>query len=62
MAYLIQRTDQGGGYVARPGSQSSYTRNVLAARRFATREEAEAQRCPGNERIVSLDDIIDATR
>jgi hypothetical protein len=55
--FIIQRTDQGGGYVARPGSLKSYTHEPLKARRFATREEAERERCPGNERVLSLLDI-----
>ncbi len=55
MAYLIKRTDQGGGYVNQPGSKKSYTRSKDRARRFATREEAERHRCPGNEVVVPAD-------
>lgn len=51
MAYLIKRTDQGGGYVAPQGSAKSYTRSRQAARQYTTREAAEADRC-GNEIIV----------
>lgn len=51
MAYVIQRTDQGGGYVAPSGSPSSYVRNPANARQFATVESAERDRCPENERI-----------
>lgn len=49
MAYVIKRTDQGGGYVAPPGSRKSYTPRLQSARVFSTREEAERNRCPGNE-------------
>lgn len=52
MAFLIKRTDQGGGYVAPPGSVKSYTRRKDRAQRFPTRQAAEAERCPGNEIIV----------
>ena len=51
MAYLIKRTDQGGGYVAPPGSPKAYTTRAKA-RRFATRQDAEADRCPENETII----------
>lgn len=54
MAFLIKRTDQGGGYVAPPGSAKSYTHSKERARRFPTRAAAEADRCPGNEVIVEV--------
>lgn len=56
--FLLERTDQGGGFVAPPGSGRSYTKNALDARFFATREEAERERCVENERIVDLDALI----
>jgi hypothetical protein len=56
--YIIRRTDQGGGYVARPGSQNSYTHTLHNVRRFSTREAAERKRCPGNEVVVSIDKIV----
>tara|TARA_B100002049_G_scaffold93692_1_gene69266 strand:- start:801 stop:992 length:192 start_codon:yes stop_codon:yes gene_type:complete len=52
--YVLKRTDQGGGYVAEPGSKSSYTNNVARARKFRSKEEAEAERCVENEVIVPL--------
>lgn len=51
MSYVIRRIDQGGGYVAPPGSPKSYTRSKAAARRYPTREAAEADRCVENEVI-----------
>ena len=41
-------------YVAEPGSRRSFTHMASRARRFTTREQAEAERCPGNEWITSL--------
>ena len=38
-------------YVAPPGLQSSFTNKLQNARRFSTREAAEAD-CCGNERVV----------
>lgn len=52
MKYVIIRTD--GKIVARPGMKSSYTSRVVDARLFPTYEAAMADRCPENERIVTL--------
>lgn len=54
--YVLVRTD--GAYVARPGSQASYTRVLQDARVFVTRESAERDRCVDNERIESIDSIM----
>lgn len=56
--YVLKRTDQGGGYVARAGHPSSYTHKLENARIFRTREEAEGNRCVENEIIVALDSIL----
>lgn len=53
MRFVIKRED--GRYVARSGSQHSYTKLLQEARTFWTREQAEAERC-SNERVVSVDD------
>jgi hypothetical protein len=53
MAFFLQRTSD-NKYVARPGSQSSYTRKLELARQYASRKAAEADRCLGNERIVEF--------
>ena len=55
MAFALRRSAPLGGYVAWPGSPSSYVRNLSDARWFASREEAERNRCPGIETIVTLD-------
>jgi hypothetical protein len=49
--YVLQRDD--GYFVTPPGSPRSYTRSLTCARRFDTREAAEAERCPENERVVA---------
>ena len=52
--YVIERTDQKRGYVATEGSEHSYVHDARHAKKFATREDAEKDRCPENERIVRL--------
>ena len=52
--FLLHRTDQGGGYVAPPGSKKSYTRHRCYAHRFLAREAAERDRCVGNEVIEEV--------
>lgn len=54
--YIIRSNDT-GRYVAYPGQKSSYTRDILNARRFATRADAEADAC-GNETVICLDDLF----
>ena len=49
--YLIKK---GNKYVALAGSKNSYTTSIRRARRFPTREAADADCCPGNERVVSV--------
>lgn len=54
--YVLIRTD--GKYVARPGSEHSYTSRLEDAKLFPTRAAAEAERCVENERVARLDDVI----
>lgn len=54
--YVIVRND--GCYVAKPGRRSSYTCFLQHARVFSTRQDAEKERCPDNEHIESLEDIL----
>jgi len=56
--FIIERTDQGGGMVAVPGSKHSYTNKLSEAWKFTSRELADRQRCPDNEVVVNLFDLI----
>jgi hypothetical protein len=58
VSYILKRIDQRGGYVAPPGSLNSYTPNIIGARRFPTREAAEADRCVENEIILTYEDMV----
>jgi hypothetical protein len=49
--YVVIRED--GRYVARPGSEHSYTRRLQNARVYDTRPEADRD-CCSNERVVSV--------
>lgn len=49
-------------YVAKSGFRSSYTTNLALARKFSTKEEAEGNRCVGNEMVVDLERLLDAVR
>ena len=53
MYVIIRITD--GLFVSRYGMASSYTRMLQHARQWPTRETAERERCPENERVVSVD-------
>ena len=55
--FVIKRTDQGGGYVLPNGCDDSYTKHLPRARRFRTVEEAERERCPENEIILSVETV-----
>ena len=57
MMFVIQKGD--GWYVARSGMQSSYTRFLQYAQVFKTREDAEKERCPDNERVVNITEIME---
>jgi hypothetical protein len=56
MRYVIQRDD--GYFVTPSGSRHSYTRSLQCARTFETKEEAEGNRCPENERVVSIESLL----
>jgi hypothetical protein len=57
MQYVIKRTDQAGGYVAKPGLKESYTKNIEKVRVFETMEKAQQNRCIENEIVVPIDEI-----
>jgi hypothetical protein len=54
--YVIRRNGD-GMFVAKPGSRSSYTANILNAQKFTTKESAERS-CCGNEHAVSVDSLM----
>ena len=55
--YVIQK--ENGWYVARPGAAGSYTPRLSSARVYNSLSEAERDRCPENERILSLHTELD---
>jgi hypothetical protein len=58
--YVLRRDD--GAYVAQPGSERSYTTKLEHARTFSTRAAAEDDRCPGNESVVAVEDLLPRPR
>lgn len=54
--FVIQRTDK--KFVSKPGSKSSYATRLQNARVFTDRGSAEADRCPDNERVVSVEELL----
>jgi hypothetical protein len=54
--YVIRRKGD-GKFVNQPGSQSSYTTNIIRAQKFATKEAAEAS-CCGNEYAVPVHSLM----
>lgn len=52
--FIIHRTNSWGGYVAPEGGNRSYVVTRQQARQFATREEAEKNRCQINEVVEEL--------
>lgn len=57
--YVLRRTDQGGGYVSKPGRGCSYTFKVRHMKKYPTEEAAKADACVENEVPVPLASIID---
>lgn len=51
-AHVIVRDD--GQYVAKPGSQHSYTKRFEDARIYPSRDAAIADLCPDNERVQPI--------
>jgi hypothetical protein len=54
--FVLQRTD--GKFVAVPGSEHSYTSDLMKARIFPSRAAAEGDRCVENEQIVPLENLL----
>lgn len=58
MSFVLQRTDQGGGFVAQDGSGQTYTHSIRLAKKYSTREAADADRCPDNEVVVDVLELL----
>ena len=56
--YVLRRTDQGGGWVTPAGSHRAYTHSLLKARIYNTKQEAESDRCVGNEVVEDVLEIL----
>lgn len=56
--YVIRRTDQGGGYVSKPGNISSYTFIVRRMKKYSTKAAAQADCCE-NETPVPIQYLTD---
>ena len=57
--YVIKRSD--GAFVAdmrKSATGSSYTNKLQFAKVFATAEDADRNRCPGNEYVVNVNDLM----
>ena len=61
MTFVLVRTKD-RKYVARWGSASSYTSRLEDAQVFKTKEDAETNRCPENERVVDVDSLVGGGR
>lgn len=55
--YVIRNADT-GKYVAVQGMEHSYTSRLEHARVFRTREAAELDRCPENEVVLGLEQVL----
>lgn len=56
--YVIVRND--GKFVVPPGNNASYSDKLQDAWVFNTRNEAERNRCPENERVESVRSVLRA--
>lgn len=54
--YVIVRSDD--MFVAKPGREQSYTRDIRQIWVFATVEEAEKNACKDNELVIALADVM----
>ena len=58
--YVIRNTDN-GKFVAdmnKSRDGHSYTRDLLQAKIFTTQEEANRNRCPGNEHVLKVEELL----
>ena len=54
--YVIVRTD--GKFVTPPGSERSYTTSLQKARIYPTFAAADGDRCPENETVRAVADLL----
>jgi hypothetical protein len=57
MPFVIQRNED-GAFVRPGGHETSYTHKLQEAEVYRTREEAERNRCPGNEHVTDLESVL----
>ena len=63
IGFIIVRDD--GAFVADmrlSETGSSYTRSLQKARVYQTRNAADTNRCPGNERVVAVEELLPTPR
>ena len=62
--FVLERTDQGGGYVGANSGHTgqSYVHDLRKAKTFSTRDQAETERCVGNEIIVPISELLQKPR
>lgn len=54
--YVIVRDD--GWYVTVPGSEESYSQKLEEAWTFRDKAIADKARCPGNERVMPVSELL----
>jgi hypothetical protein len=54
MPYVLQQTDQRKWFFAGSGRKNTWVPRAADAHHFPTREAADAERCPDNERVVAV--------
>ena len=58
MFVIVRHTRQGARYVAPAGSPRAYVPDLTGARTWASREAAVKDCCVGNERVVSVYELL----
>lgn len=58
LRHFKDNTKQSLCFVARPGSEHSYTRSLQNARVFASEAEAERDRCVESERVMTVEEAM----
>lgn len=58
MKWVLRRTSEGGGFVAKSGCNGSYVRNLMNAKKYPTKEDALVDACI-EEVPVNLEVLLD---